>query len=100
MTAAYHGPCVIWKYRLAPGEVITNLQVPADTEVLSAAAQGADICVWAKVPVGNINIRTRLAKIVVVPTGHAFLDQGMRFLGTTLLLEGGLVFHVFEEVSP
>ena len=85
----------IWKYVLKP---ICALEMPKGAQILSVHAQASsvheDICMWALVdPTQTKEIR----EFAVFGTGHPVPPgANMKFLGTAMLNEGRLVFHVFE----
>ena len=87
----------IWKTVLAPTEVQT-IEVPAGAEMLCAREQLEAICVWFKCdPEQAKEKRT----IRICGTGHdaPTFGNAWRFLGTTFLEGGQLVFHVFERAQ-
>lgn len=83
----------IWKFILQP-EI--DVEMPFGAEVLSVAAQGEDICLWAKVdPVAPKESRS----FVGFGTGHEIPDTAhLKFVGTAMLNLGSMVFHIFEKV--
>ncbi|HFQ5182182.1 TPA: hypothetical protein ACGUW2_004178 [Vibrio vulnificus] len=87
----------VFKYKL---EVVTNTQIelPANSEILSVGTQGKDICLWALVGAGQeTNVRT----FAVLPTGATIPSNvDCSFLGTVHFHEYGEVYHVFEDVTP
>ncbi len=81
----------IWKYALDPSHPV--ITTPRHSKVLTAAAQGDDICVW--VMVESENPADEQHHFDVFGTGHR-IPEGVRvFIGTAFL--GPLVFHVFER---
>lgn len=82
-------PRTIWKFILTPGEPI----MMPEGKVLSAHAQGTDICIWAYVlpdtPLREVHFN-------VFPTGARVPDMPGEFISTVLLHGGQLVFHVFK----
>jgi hypothetical protein len=85
----------IWKYIL---EAVDQqfLELPLHTEILSVANQGDNIVLYALV---NPEIKTtKNHRIEVYGTGHQIQDSNLsdlKFLGTVLMYNGSLVFHVF-----
>ena len=64
------------------------------TKLLSAHAQGEEICIWAEVDPDESRCDFRVLEVYA--TGEHFTyDESRKFLGTALLLNGRLVFHVF-----
>ena len=80
----------IWKYELNP--VLKDIQVPRNAKVLTAAAQGDNICVWVELnpdePADDVR------RFEVFGTGHVIPKGERRYVGTAFL--GILVFHVYE----
>ena len=80
----------IWKFTLAPG---FGVPMPIGAEVLHAAGQGADVCVWALVDPTAPEERRYFD---VYGTGHPMPAEPGRYVGT-VHLPGPLVFHVFDR---
>lgn len=88
----------IWKKVLdvADEQVI---RVPRGAEMLHAGLQRGHFCVWylcdpdPEVPPEERSIR-------ICGTGHEVPDGPLRHLGTLLLSNDQLVFHVFEVLKP
>lgn len=94
---------VIWKYPLNPG--VNTLQLPAGATVLSVAAQGQDVVLWAYVD-PDPNTPKEPRTFVAFATGEKFDDDPIGpFIGTVRMpvdpifaaLVPELVFHVFER---
>ncbi|MGJ8680497.1 DUF7352 domain-containing protein [Paraglaciecola sp.] len=81
---------VIWKYTLTPAILI---EIPKGAEILSVAEQNNEICLWALV---DPNAELEAREFHVFGTGHNITIKGFDFIGTALLENGSLVFHVFE----
>lgn len=89
---------VVWRYELDPAQAKMGdegahliVSMPIGAEVLTAAAQHDKICVWARVNPDEQRIMKRI--FVICGTGHPALFSD--YLGTVILLDGQLVFHVF-----
>ena len=73
-----------------------TLSMPENAEILSVAAQGDDICLWARV---NPNAERVNRTFLGFGTGHDIPDNlQLQFVGTAHLSDGALVFHIFEKV--
>lgn len=95
----------IWKFELAPDTV--EISMPQGAKILSAGVQPQSatyvyeqtVCVWAMVESDAPKVTRRFCTI---GTGHpaTLADTGV-FVGTVMLVNGALVFHVFDlgEVS-
>lgn len=87
----------IWKYTL--GRAQESIEMPADAEILSAHSQNDLICIWALV---NPDAEKEHRYFEVFKTGHAVpCDMGVsrEFIGTVLLQNDALVFHIFERIN-
>ncbi len=86
----------IWKAILSPIGVQT-ITVPRGAELLCAREQIGQICVWFRCdPHEPFEERA----IAIVGTGHGAPVEGDgRYLGTAILHDGQLVFHVFEKTA-
>lgn len=84
----------VWKFPIYP-ETMQDVDMPAGAHALSVEFQRGTLCLWALVdPHANMVKR----RVVVLGTGHvAEIDDGLQFIGTVLMMEGDLVFHVFVE---
>jgi hypothetical protein len=83
----------IYKYVL-PVEDEVRISMPAFAEVLSVGAQKEQVCVWVLVD----TIMPSLHKTFrIAGTGHPIEEpEKWSFIGTVLLYEGALVFHIFQ----
>lgn len=87
-------PCVVYKY---PVEPVFSLSLPVMSKVLSVHIQGGKPQMWVLVDKDQTHAETR--SFICVPTGHEFeVVSGtcVVLVGTFLLEEGRLVFHLFE----
>lgn len=66
--------------------------LPAGSRPLSVAVRDDEMHLWALVELGE-DLAGRL--VTIVGTGHPMPDEPGEFLGTCLLHQGALVFHVF-----
>lgn len=82
----------VWKYEIIPSDVI-RIEMPVDAKVLFVAVQYDRPCLWAEVDV-DAPIETR--EFRVYGTGHRLPDDPGRYLGTFIMNQGTLVFHVYE----
>ena len=86
----------IWKYKLSPDA--TELEIPGGSTVLSVDEQFGNVCLWVEVDTEN-----RLAPRVfeTFGTGHPiYTDMGItrKFIGSVKLMDGALIFHVYERL--
>jgi hypothetical protein len=83
----------IWKYTL---EHRIQLQMPKGAEVLTVREQGEEICLWALV---DPSAEKETRQFHSFGTGHDVDDLPMKYVGTSHLEGGALVFHTFEVVG-
>jgi hypothetical protein len=87
----------IWKYILHPTE--PEQKMPKEARILTAAAQGDQICVWAEV---NPDAPPESRYFQIFGTGHPVAPQNppgyaLEYIGSAFLEDGAYVFHVYEE---
>lgn len=88
----------IWKWPLGtPAYPVQDrfcLVMPRNAMILCIQMQGELPCLWAIVddeqPKEERTFRT-------YGTGHNITKSGLKYLGTYQIMEGSLVFHLFEE---
>lgn len=83
----------IWKWELKETDEQT-ISLPAGAKILTVQVQSRTPCLWAlcDVEVGIAAPR----RISIYGTGHPIPSAPGRYISTFQLLEGRLVFHVFE----
>lgn len=84
----------IWKFSVT---VIDNFQIqmPEGAKILTVDMQGDVPYIWAiVVPNSPLQIR----KFVLRGTGHPFVGGEDNYIGSFQLIEGLLVFHLFESI--
>lgn len=81
----------IWKFPFVIEDVVT-VSMPEDATVLSVQVQNGEPCIWAVVDPSN-PIVMRIFHLR--GTGHALGEVG-QFIGTFQMMDGGLVFHLFD----
>ncbi|WP_269581880.1 DUF7352 domain-containing protein [Roseibium sp. Sym1] len=82
----------IWKFTISPTDEV-SIQMPEGATVLSAGVQGETMCLWAQV---NPEKKTVVRRFYVVGTGHLMPIGSLRFIDTVQMMNGALVFHIFE----
>lgn len=84
----------IWKYNLRPG---CTVDMPKGAKLLHVAEQNDDVCLWAQVdPLAPLEAR----RFAILGTGHDMPDYfKMEYIGTALMRNLNLVFHVYEVFS-
>jgi hypothetical protein len=93
----------VFKY---PFEIQDNFEIemPVDAQILHVGAQpsvgshfNARACIWALVDL-DLNIPKQIRKFRLAGTGHPIEEalSKSEFIGTIMLLEGQLVFHLFD----
>jgi len=85
---------VIWKWVLREQEQI--IEVPLGTTLLSTGWDPkSGVCVWGRVPDPN-TVRTEKRRIIVIGTGQEYPNILAKFLGTVIMFDSGLVWHIYE----
>lgn len=84
----------IYKYPL-PIEDVVSIDMPVGAEVLTVQMQRGEPQLWALVPIDTWAPKERRL-FRVAGTGHPIGSKVRRYIGTFQLLNGDLVFHVFE----
>lgn len=84
----------IYKYPIKLTDTQT-LKLPINGEILTAQMQGDTLCLWAKVDENITGTEERI--IEVFGTGHPMSDDHRRYIGTTQMHGGALIWHVFER---
>jgi hypothetical protein len=84
----------IYKYELVANTETIIDNMPAETDVLCAQAQGEDVCIWARV---NPEIEESEERtFLVAPTGEDLPNQPLSYIDSCQQLDGVLVWHIFE----
>ncbi len=89
----------IWKYAIEP-EARTVLKIPRMAQLLTVQAQGdGPAAIWFRV---DTNMAPVDRAFRVFGTGHELpapdSKTWLKYCGTFQLLQGTLVFHIFEEL--
>lgn len=88
---------VIWKFRFDVTDK-PKITMPVGARILCVNVQGGQPYVWAEIDnVDAAEIPTETRRFRMLGTGHEF-DPGEagRYIGTFLMHEGYLVFHMYE----
>lgn len=85
----------VWKYPLTL-ETQPTVEMPVGAEILHVGEQYGRLCLWALV---NTSAPTTPRRFLVAGTGHDVPASRGRFIGTALMQDGGLVFHVWEAAA-
>ena len=84
----------IWKFIIQPDGC--TIDIPPDAEILTAQAQGVDVCIWALVRPVDRRIRR---SFIMFGTGHPIPeDKKLKYINTVMFHGGQFVLHVFEEL--
>ena len=83
----------IFKYVIPIDDAEVQIEIPLGGEILSCLTQDDEVCIWVKVD-PNARLVTRSFK--TIGTGHEFKDEYLHYVGTVLIFNGTLVFHLFE----
>ena len=87
----------VWKFELQLNDEVA-LKMPACAVLLHVGTQGTQLCLWALV---DPEAPTAERRIRVAGTGHPidYAPVELRHVGTVLLADDRLVFHVFEILN-
>lgn len=84
----------IYKYELHHDCGLVILEMPEGSKVLTVQSQGSIACLWAMVDTDKQKVERRFR---IIGTGHGVdCVEELRYISTYQLLEGRLIFHVFE----
>ena len=71
------------------------VMMPKNAEILCTGLQYKKMCLWALVdPKAEMEKR----RIIVKGTGHSIDEENMKYIGTNQMMDGLLVWHIFEDV--
>ena len=92
---------IIWEFPLETTD-INKVEMPVGAEILTCQVQIGQFglstpCLWALVNPAAPK-ETRIIRII--GTGHPVLNEDLHYISTIQMLEGKLVFHVFEKKVP
>ena len=77
-----------------------RVSMPDTADILAAQAQGNDLCIWAKVEIGDGHYPVMLPRTIeVFGTGETMPEFPRKYIGTTQMEGGKLVWHVFERLG-
>ncbi len=85
----------VYKYQLKAQDV-QLVALPLGARVLSVHVQREQICVWAQVPIDEPTQRTEIHTFRIFGTGHPMHGKLGDFIGTILMAQDSLVFHVYH----
>lgn len=85
---------VVWKWPI-PAEARFSIEMPKDARLLHVDVQRMEACLWALV---DPDAGTEMRHFQLVGTGHREVASAdaHRHVGSVLLADGALVFHLFE----
>ena len=84
----------VWKYPLPIADWCEH-SVPVGAKVLHIAAQDDVPCVWMEVEPETPHSETK--RFRTYGTGHRMDNVAQTYLGTYLLVNDAMVFHVYEQ---
>jgi hypothetical protein len=88
----------VWKFPVPfPGPDAFTIEMPAGAEVMAVHMQHGQPQMWALVDPSR---PAEARRFRIAGTGHPINEQIEQYVGTFLMYEGELVFHVFEVVAP
>lgn len=84
----------IWKFPLAFG--LNQVALPTGAQIRHVGAQLNGICLWAEINTDELKREERLFSVYATGDEHSTFKEN--YVGTVLLMEGALVFHVYETL--
>ena len=82
----------IWKFKLKIDDV-QRVEMPLTSKILSIQTQRDKPYMWCLV---NPEDEKAFREIIINGTGHP-VEHDARYIGTFQIMDGGLVFHVFDN---
>jgi len=86
----------IWKYKLSPD--LTDLEIPGGATVLSVDEQFGHVCLWVEVDPSNQLVTRSFQTFGTGHPIHDFAGITRKFIGSVKLMDGALIFHVYERI--
>lgn len=83
----------IWKYEISTTD-IQSIDMPSDARIISVHTQYGKPCIWVECD-PDCAIRKRVW-IRTYGTGHPIEETNLKFIGTYLIHQDNLVFHIYE----
>lgn len=85
---------IIHRYEISPPTGHLSVELPADAEVLSVGYWKGGISLWVLIDEATVLKRER--HFVAIGTAQMFETSPEHFLGTVLMPDHGLAWHIFE----
>jgi len=82
----------IWKYELETTD-LQEIEMPHAAKILTVQVQNGVPCIWCLCKPNNLK---QFRIIQTIGTGHEKENIKGIYIGTYQLLEGSVVFHVFD----
>lgn len=89
------GSKVFWKYPFAVQEIL-HIKMPLNAQILHLDVQRDIPAIWALVD-SDLELETR--KFYLYGTGHRVPDRPQKYVGSFLMYDGQIVFHLFEALD-
>lgn len=86
---------VVWKYPLNIADT-QFIEMTEGAEILCVHLQNGNPTIWAKVDPSKARKPRTKRKLITLGTGHNTDEKLGRYIGTYLIHNDSLVFHVFE----
>ncbi len=85
---------LIFKYEIMV-EGYQSVMMPKDADIFCTDVQHGKMCLWALV---DPKAEKESRRIIVKGTGHSIDEENMKYIGTNQMMDGHLVWHIFEEI--
>jgi len=86
---------IIYKYQIrAIG--VNDIQLPKGSKILTVMGQNDNVIMWVEL---NEGAEMEERSFVIRATGERFKKENDIYIGTASVMNGGLIWHVYELVS-
>ena len=72
------------------------VMMPKNADILCTDVQYGKMCLWALV---DQKAEKESRRIIIKGTGHPIDEENIKYIGTNQMMEGHLVWHIFEKKS-
>jgi hypothetical protein len=87
----------VFKWKI-PLQDVVEVQLPEGTQILKVEPQGLDknVQLWG---LCDPEMKNEKRKLRIAGTGHPINEKNLKHINTFQMVEGQLVFHVFEVME-
>ena len=84
---------IVWKYDI-PIQNNFTLKMPFEAEILHFGVQYGKAKLWVLIDPLEKKIERRFR---LAGTGHEYIQEGLKYIGTIKIEDDTLIFHLFSE---